>query len=544
MGLAKRIEFDATTRRDFNIFAERVFAELNPATPYLDNFHIGIIAEHLEKVRRGEITRLIINVPPRSLKSLLASVAFPAFVLGHDPTKKIICASYGQELADDLARDCRQVMQQPWYRSLFPRAHLAPSRQAVHAFETTVGGYRLATSVGGVLTGFGADVIVIDDPIKPDEALSEVERNRANQWFSHTLITRLKDKAEGAIVVVMQRLHEDDFVGHILELDDWEVVSFSAIAQEDEVHTVTTPFGAYTHHRAEGGALHPAREPIGLLEAMRRRLGSEHFAAQYLQSPVPPGGGRIKGAWFPRYEVAPAPLERIIQSWDTASKAKEMADFSVCTTWGVKDKHYYLLNVLRRRLEFPELKAAVIAQARLYPSPVILIEDKGSGTALVQELRRENIAVTPYEPKGDKIFRMEGQTALIENGFVHIPREAHWLEEFLHEVMMFPKGRHDDQIDSMSQALDWARRGGAHGWFEYYKGLYEESQRSRAPRNEPRSAGGEAVAPVRLRAPPHTSSFEMSNGRVYQVDSERLVLANPDDVQILLGAGCVRLEDP
>lgn len=475
MVLASRVEFDAVSRFDFNVFVERVFTEVNPATLYLDNFHIAIIAEKLEQVRLGKIKRLIINVPPRSLKSLIASVAFPAFVLGHEPARKLICVSYGQELADDLARDCRQVMQQPWYRALFPGTALAPSRQAVHAFETTAGGYRLATSVGGVLTGFGADIIVIDDPIKPDEALSDVERARANQWFRNTLITRLNDKTTGAIVVVMQRLHEDDFVGHILELDDWEVVSFPAIAQADETHIVRTPFGAYTHVRAEGEALHPQREPLAMLEAMRRSLGSEHFAAQYLQSPTPPGGGRIKAAWFPRYDVPPAPFDRVIQSWDTASKAKEMADFSVCTTWGVKGKDYYLLNVLRRRLEFPELKTAVKAQAALYANPTILVEDKGSGTALIQELRRENVTVTPYEPKGDKIFRMEGQTALIENGFVHIPREAHWLEDFLHEVMMFPKGRHDDQIDSMSQALDWARnRNSAQGWLDYYRGLVEE----------------------------------------------------------------------
>ncbi len=501
MGLATRAEFNAVAGRDLNVFSECVFAELNPTTPYLDNFHIGLITDKLERVRRGEIRRLIVDVPPRSLKSLISSIAFPAFVLGHDPGAKLICASYGQELADDLARGCRQVMQQPWYRGVFPGTTLATSRQAVHDFETTAGGYRLATSVGGVLTGFGGDIIVIDDPIKPDEALSEVERGRANHWYSHTIVTRLDDKATGAIVVVMQRLHEDDFVGHILELDDWEVVSFPAIAQEDEVHQVVSPFGHYTHHRAAGEALHPDREPLEVLETLRRSLGTEYFAAQYLQSPTPPGGGKIKAAWFTRYDEPPATFDRIIQSWDTASKVKQMSDFSACTTWGVKGENYYLLNVLRRRFEYPELKAAVKAEAALYPYPTILIEDKGSGMGLIQDLRRENVSVMAYEPKGDKIFRMEGQTALIENGRVHVPREAHWLGVFLHEMMMFPKSRYDDQIDSVSQALDWARnRGRADNIIEYYR---REAEAIR---------GGCPQAPsVRVRGP---GSLQLITGRV------------------------------
>ncbi len=501
MGLATRTEFDAATRKDANIFIERVFAELNSATPYLDNFHIAMIVEKLERVRRGEITRLIINVPPRSLKSLIASIAFPAFVLGHDPTKKLICASYGQELADDLARDCRQVMQSAWYRSLFPGTVLAANRQAVHDFETTAGGYRLATSVGGVLTGFGGDIVVIDDPTKPEEAVSEVERAKANHWFQHTLSTRLNDKTTGAIVVVMQRLHEDDLVGHILELDDWEVVSFPAIAQEDKVHRVQTAFGAYTHRRAAGEALHPERESLATLAGMRRRLGTEYFAAQYLQSPTPPGGGKIKAAWFTRYDEPPATFDRMIQSWDTASKVKQMSDFSACTTWGVKGENYYLLNVLRRRFEYPELKAAVKAEAALYPYPTILIEDKGSGMGLIQDLRRENVSVMAYEPKGDKVFRMEAQTALIENGRVHIPREAHWLEDFLHEMMMFPKSRYDDQIDSVSQALDWARnRGCADNIIEYYR---REAETIRGGRQQSPS--------VRVRGP---GSLQLITGRV------------------------------
>ena len=287
MSILTPAEFDALTRSDFQIFAERVYAELNSGSTFLDNFHIHIIATNLEAVRQGKITRLIFTLPPRSLKSIIVSVAFPAWILGHDPTKKILVASYGQELAEELSRACRAVMQSAWYQRLFPATRLDPSRLAANVFETTAGGCRRAASVGGSLTGFGADLIIIDDPMKPAAALSEVERHRVNSWFSNTVVTRLNSQKTGAIIVVMQRLHEDDFVGHILKLDKWEVVSFPAIAQEDEVHVVETPYGTFTHRRREGEALHPERESLQELERLRKTLGQEQFYAQYLQSPPP-----------------------------------------------------------------------------------------------------------------------------------------------------------------------------------------------------------------------------------------------------------------
>jgi predicted phage terminase large subunit-like protein len=257
----------------------------------------------------------------------------------------------------------------------------------------------------------------------------------------------------------------------VLGLDDWEVLCFPAIAQMDETHRVMTAFGPYTHVRKIGESLHPERQPLTALDSLRRGMGAENFAAQYLQSPTPPGGGIIRVEWFRRYDAPPPTFDRIIQSWDTASKVDETNDYSVCTIWGVKDGDYYLLSVWRKRVEYPALKAAVVALSKSYSHPTILIEDKGAGMPLVQELRSEGIAVTPYVPKGHKEFRMRGQTALIEVGRVRLPSEAHWLGDFEHECAMFPKGRHDDQVDSMSQALDHARNGMSEaGWW----GLIQE----------------------------------------------------------------------
>ena len=235
-------QYGALLRADFGSFAAHCFRELNPRTPFAPSWHHEFIAAKLAAVRAGRVRRLIICVPPRHLKSHLASVAFPAWCLGHDPSAQIVCASYAQDLADKLSRDCRRIVAADWYQRAFP-TRLSPQRQAVPEFETTAQGCRLATSVGGVLTGRGADLIIIDDPLKPDEALSQAQRRAANEWFDHTLYSRLNDKRNSAIVLIMHRLHEDDLVGHVLAQEDWEVVRFPAIAEEDERHVIDTLAG-------------------------------------------------------------------------------------------------------------------------------------------------------------------------------------------------------------------------------------------------------------------------------------------------------------
>src|ERR1700730_15605388 len=305
-------------RLDLGYFAQLCFCELNPQAAFLPNWHIEVIAAKLAAVRAGRIRRLIINLPPRHLKSLLASIAFPAWCLGHDPSAQILSVSYGQELADKLARDCRSIMTSAWYRRIFP-TRLAAHRQAVQEFVTTAQGYRLATSNGGVLTGRGADIILIDDPLKPEEALSETQRQAANEWFNHTLYSRLNNKRHGAIVIIMQRLHEDDLVGHVLGQEPWEVVRFPAIAETDEEHQIETIWEAQCFTRRQGDALHPDRDPLDTLDRIRRTIGEYIFAGQYQQSPAPLGGGLVKAEWFKRYRENERPerFDRIVQSWDT-----------------------------------------------------------------------------------------------------------------------------------------------------------------------------------------------------------------------------------
>ena len=450
-------------RNDFLGFIERSFYELNPATEFKDNWHIDVLAYQLDRVRLGKTNRLIINLPPRSLKSHCASIAFPAWILGHNPSAQIICASYAQDLSDKLAYDCRTLMTSSFYKSLFS-TRLSSSRPAVHELTTTKSGFRMATSVGGVLTGRGGDILIIDDPLKPDEAISEVARKRVNEWYDHTLLSRLNNKNDGCIIVIMQRLHQDDLVGHLLEKEEFTMVRFMAIAEEDETYSVDSHIGpARIHYRKQGEALHPEREDLATLQKLESSLGSYNFAGQYQQSPAPLGGGMIKQEWFKTYtdQNCPQAFDYIFQSWDTANKVTDLSDYSVCTTWGKKGKYLYLLDVLRRKMDYPTLKRAVVDQIQYLDARFVIIEDKASGTQLIQELRHEGIYnAQAYQPgqNQDKVMRMFSNCNLIENGLVYLPEQAGWRTEYVKELTVFPNGKYDDQVDSTSQALDWIKR--------------------------------------------------------------------------------------
>jgi predicted phage terminase large subunit-like protein len=476
-----QIEINAMLREDLSSFIMRSFIELNPASEYMYNWHIDLIASKLNEVRLGKCKRLIINIPPRNMKSICASVAFPAWLLGHDPSMRIICASYGQDLSEKLALDCRNIMKTDWYQSTFPQTRISPVKGALHDFMTTQQGGRLATSVGGVITGRGAEVLIMDDPIKPDEAFSDTTRVKANDWFDGTARSRLNSKKDGAIIIIMQRLHLDDLTGHVLEKEEWDVLSLPAISDEAVTYHFDTPYGLETVTRSIGEPLHAERESLEILAQMRIMTGEYNFAGQYQQSPVPAGGGIIKTGWIqylPEQDF-PDTYDSILQSWDTASKIAEINDYSVCTTWGVKDKKIYLLNVWRKRAEFPDLKRAAIVLYNEYKATKILIEDKSSGIALIQELKEVNIYVAKaYKPECDKKMRLHQQSILFENGQIFLPEKAHWLSDYVHEVTSFPTGKHDDQVDSTTQALALIREEmDEPGIIGYYRMLLEERSR-------------------------------------------------------------------
>ena len=443
---------DVELRTNLVSFIRIVFETVVPGEALHLNWHIRAMAHVLEQVRLGHIRRLIITVPPRHLKSIVSSVAFPAFLLGQDPTRKVVCASYSADLATKHANDCRAVMRSDRYRRLFPGTRISPEKNTELEFMTTKRGGRFATSVGGTLTGRGGNLIILDDPMKPDDAMSEPLRRRAIDWFRTTLMSRLNLKGEDAIIVVMQRIHVDDLVGVLLEEAGWHHLDLPAISDCDQV----IPLGkGETHRFAAGDVIDPMREPRKVLDELKAAMGVMAFSAQYLQRPVPAEGNLIRREWLRFYDQAPRQEtgDLIVISVDTAMKATEISDYSVGTVWLVKGETCYLMELVRGRFEYPSLKTAVLGLRRRWPEATVLIEDKGSGTSLIQDLRTENMAVIGIEPDGDKVTRLYASQPRFEAGVRFFPREAPWLSELIVELMGFPHYRHDDQVNSISQAL-------------------------------------------------------------------------------------------
>ncbi len=447
--------YDAILRNDLASFIAKSFMTVDTSQKYLPNWHVDVIADYLQRAMRRDIKRLVITIPPRNLKSISASVAFVAWALGHDPRLRFITASYSSDLALKHARDCRSVMQCAWYRKAFPQTRLNPKRMAEDDFETTAGGGRLSTSAGGTLTGRGGDIIIIDDPIKPQEAMSDVVRAKVKDWMSSTVGTRLNNKNDGVIILIMQRLHVDDPVAHVLEQGGWVHLNLPAIAESDEVFKLST--GA-TFSRRTGEPLHPERESLAALDQQKHEMGSFLFSAQYQQRPAPAEGNLFKRQWFGTYDFAPHPdyPDQTIQSWDTAMTDSNGADYSVATTWITHDYVAYLVDVRRERLQVPALKRRIADYKLEFGAGTVLIEESPASLGLIQQLEFENL-VFPIgvKPVGNKIERATSVSAMIEAGRAKFPREAPWLDAFLTEVLAFPSGRYDDQVDSMTLFLNW-----------------------------------------------------------------------------------------
>ena len=449
---------NALLRNNLAAFIEKSFLRVDQSQAYERNWHIEVLADYLQKCASGEIKRLIINLPPRSLKSVCASVAFPALLLGNDPSKRIICVSYSDDLASKHARDCRAVIDSDWYKEAFPRARINPKKRTETEFETTQNGCRLSTSVGGTLTGRGGSLIIIDDPIKPQDALSDTKRNNVNQWYDNTLFSRLDNKETGCIIIVMQRVHIDDLVGYVQRNNEWVVLNLPAIANKSEEFRLAN---GEIYKREIGDILNPKLESAATLGAIKANLGSYNFSAQYQQEPIPESGNIINWDWFDYYDELPIKStnyrDRTIQSWDTAMTAHDGSDYSVCITIREINNKYYILDVYREKLDFPSLKKKIVAIKKQYNADVVIIEEKASGISLRQQLKSEGFSTIAYIPEGDKKDRMVAQSSHIEAGKVFLPKNAKlkWLDDFRAEVVSFPYGRNDDQIDALSQVLDW-----------------------------------------------------------------------------------------
>lgn len=439
-------------RSELHFYAERTFRELNAGDDFIPALYTRALCFKLEQVLDGEVKRLLVAMPPRHLKSHCASICLTTWALARDPTLRIICASHSADLAESFSGQARRLIEAPWHRAAFPALRLDPKKASAQELRTTQNGFRIATSVGGSLTGKGGDIIIVDDPLKAEDAHSEVKREAVHCWFTGTVTSRLDDPASGAMIVVAQRLHQDDLIGRLAQTGDWEFLELPAIATADQT-LLLAPGLKWTHSRGE--PLHPERLSKAALETIRRDLGTAAFEAQYQQRPAPPGGNLIKTEWFGTYgPMRRNAYEAIIQSWDTAAVPGETNDWCVCTTWGLLGRHIDLLDVHRAQHLFPDLEQEVQGLSARWKPSLIVIEQAHSGLSLIQNLRRVGLReVAGLRPKGDKVGRMSTQSAKLEAGEVRLPAKAPWLEAFLAEVSAFPHGKHDDQVDSMSQAL-------------------------------------------------------------------------------------------
>ncbi|PWK54710.1 putative phage terminase large subunit-like protein [Silicimonas algicola] len=475
--MATNSEMNAVLRQDFPAFVEKVFHTLNPGQEYLHNWHIDAITWLLSCVMNGETKRVMVNVPPRTLKSMIISIAWPAFVLGHDPTMQIFVVSHSLDLAEEHHAAFRTVIESVWYTDAFPTMVPKADKDTALMLKTSEGGFRKAYSVGSKITGLGADIMILDDTLDASDALNEAACAKVNHWIANVLMGRFNKGSEGIIVLVMQRLAMNDPAAFLRQLEPWNMLSLPAKAEVDQ----SIPIGPdATYQYVKGELLHPELLPAEFLEQRKVAMGTAGYSAQYLQAPLPAGGGYIDVSLFQRHSEFPKVWDARFLSIDAAS-GSDSGSYSVIQVWQISDGRLYLVASGRGRWSFPNLKKAAIAAFDEFDADFYLIELASSGRALAEELweyypREVRRAVVQwFKPTESKEIRMDRAMVAMEDGRVFLPMKASWLQDLIEELQAFPNGEYDDQVDALSQAV----------WF--FAHPYKRSRHN--PRNRSRVIG-------------------------------------------------------
>jgi predicted phage terminase large subunit-like protein len=454
--LAKQKRGIDKAQTDFMTFVKRVWPE------FIEGSHHTKIAAKFNDLAEGKIKRLIINMPPRHTKSEFASFLLPAWMIGRKPNLKIIQSTHTTELAVRFGRKAKTLMDMPEYKDIFP-TRLREDSQAAGKWETEQGGEYYAAGVGSAITGRGADLLIIDDPHSEQDALNVDALERAHEWYTSGPRQRLQPG--GAIVLVMTRWNTKDLTGALLQesgnvkSDKWELIEFPAILPS-------------------GKPVWPEFWKLDELEGVKASISLQKWNAQWMQNPTSEEGAIIKREWWRKWErdFIP-PLQHVIQSYDTAFMKKESADYSAITTWGVfynnedSGPQLILLDAVKDRFEFPELRRVAYQQYQYWQPETVLVEAKASGLPLTYELRKMGIPVINYTPsKGnDKHTRVNSVAPLFEAGQIWAPVDKDFAQEVIEECAAFPYGDHDDLVDSMTQAVMRFRQGGFVDHPEDYK---------------------------------------------------------------------------
>ena len=442
-------------------FVKTFWHVIEPGTEFIDGWHIDAICEHLEACTEYRITKLVINIPPRHMKSILVSVLWPAWVWLRYPERRFIFASYSGQLAIRDGVKMRAVLDSPLYQSLFrPTWTLRDDQNQKIKFDNTATGFRFSTSVGGTVTGEGADYIVGDDPLNATDADSDTIRDTANDFMAKTLATRANNPKRHCRIMIMQRLHEDDPSGHVFKKETWERLVLPARFEEKHEFPSRTSLNFKDPRTKEGEPLWPERFGEKELKTLEEELeGDSH--AQLQQSPKPKGGSMFAREWWKRYEAPSNAVLETVMFVDAAQKPGISNDFTVIATWTRSHNGFYLIDLVREKTDAPLLEALVLERAATFKPDAIVIEDKSAGSSLIQTLLCETtLPVIPFDPgQKDKQVRAAAATPTVKAGKCYLPINAPWVEDFIKEHEKFPRAKNDDQVDTTSMLVAyWVKR--------------------------------------------------------------------------------------
>lgn len=442
--------------RNLSEFIKQSWAVIEPNTPYVANWHIDLISEYLQAINNSEILRLVINIPPRHMKSLHTTVFYPAWTWIKCPEKRFIKVSYSDFLSRKYNILCRDVIKSPWYQHNWENQFkIKEDDDRQNMFKNDHHGLMYSTSTGGTLIGEGGDVIIVDDPQNPRMVNSVIERETSIAFFTNTLQTRLNNPQKGAIIIIMQRLHEQDLTGYILS-ENLGYHHLCLPAEAEKRTIIHFPISGKQIVREEGDILNSERFNKTVLTNLKKAMGSAQYIGQFQQQPSPAEGGLLKRDWWQYYKQAPTQFDEVIQSWDMTFKETISGSYVVGQIWGRVGANKYLLDQVRDRMDFPTTLSAVRNLSAKWPQAnAKLVEDKANGPAVIDVLRREVSGLIAVAPQGSKEARVAAISPDVEAGNVHLPASniMPWIHDFVEECTAFPKATTDDQCDCMSQAL-------------------------------------------------------------------------------------------
>ncbi len=443
--------------RSLHDFIKMSWGQVEPSQPFIDSWHVGVLAEHYQACANGEIDRLVVNLPPGMSKSRITCVFFPSWAWIKNPGLRWMFASYDIGLTMRDASDSLDLMQSAWYKKRWGDKFMLPKVSPIGNIENGAGGWRFATSVDGKAVGRHADIQGIDDPLKPKD-LTKVALEDTKRWLQNTMASRWRKPGLNCRILIMQRVHTDDTAAHMLA----EGAVHVCLPMEYVPRVQVESKWGGDPRTVEGELLCPERFDDKAVAMLKKEMGGMVASAQLQQDPVPEGGAVFKLAWFKTWKVLPAKFAQIIMSWDCTFKGTDASDFVVGQVWGRVGGEYWLIDQVKGRWTFSETVAQIRKFIRKHPKAIKkIIEDKANGSAVIDTLHKEISGIIAVNPEGGKEARANAVQPFFEAGNVYIPdaKVVDWVDDYTTEMCKFPLGKNDDQVDSTSQALLYLHQG-------------------------------------------------------------------------------------